>query len=50
MTVIHAVVSAAEAPADELTDPLREAISPEFLQLMSWDPQVRLLVIPRDHP
>ncbi|MFZ4177835.1 tyrosine-type recombinase/integrase [Streptomyces griseoincarnatus] len=50
MTVFHAVVSAAEPAADELTDPLREAISPEFLQLMGWDPQVRLLLIPRDHP
>ncbi|MCM8551597.1 site-specific integrase [Streptomyces sp. STCH 565 A] len=50
MTVIHAVVSAADSTADELADPLREAIRPEFLQLMGWDPQVRLLFIPRDHP
>ncbi|MGA5563039.1 tyrosine-type recombinase/integrase [Streptomyces platensis] len=47
MTIIHAIP--ASAP-DEIADPLHEAISPEFLQLMSWDPQIRLLVIPRDHP
>ncbi|MCX4405913.1 MULTISPECIES: site-specific integrase [unclassified Streptomyces] len=46
MTVIHAVVSA----PDESADFLHESISPEFLQLMGWDPQVRLLFIPRDHP
>ncbi|MFF4589985.1 tyrosine-type recombinase/integrase [Streptomyces sp. NPDC001388] len=50
MTVIHAVVSVVDPAPDEIADPLRGAIRPEFLQLMGWDPQVRLLFIPRDHP
>jgi integrase len=26
------------------------AVEPEFLQLLSWDPRVRVLVLPRSHP
>ncbi|MFD3803687.1 tyrosine-type recombinase/integrase [Streptomyces sp. NPDC058619] len=48
MTVVH---TSAVSETDERTeDGLQEAISSEFLQLMGWDPQVRLLFIPRDHP
>ncbi|WP_220137614.1 tyrosine-type recombinase/integrase [Streptomyces himalayensis] len=34
----------------ESDDPLQKAISSDFLKLMQWDPQVRLLFTPRDHP
>jgi integrase len=50
VTTLHAVIPAAESAPDELADPLHEAVSPDFLQLMRWDPHVKLLFIPRDHP
>ena len=50
MTVLHTAAFVGDSSPDETADPLREAISSEFLQLMGWDPQVRLLFIPRDHP
>ncbi|MBZ2410755.1 hypothetical protein HX747_30480 [Streptomyces sp. L06] len=46
MSTLRAVTST----TGEIADPLHEAIDPEFLQLMTWDPEIRLLVIPRDHP
>ncbi|MFG2368857.1 tyrosine-type recombinase/integrase [Streptomyces mirabilis] len=43
------VTAIAAVPTHEAGDSLAEVISPEFLHLMGWDPQVRLLFIPRDH-
>ncbi|MFJ4917184.1 MULTISPECIES: tyrosine-type recombinase/integrase [unclassified Streptomyces] len=50
MSTLRAVASTASSTTDEIADPLHEAVNPEFLQLMSWDPQIKLLIIPRDHP
>lgn len=46
------VVVTAPRPAkdDAATAELMAAVRPDFLQLLSWDPQVRFLVLPRAHP
>ncbi|WP_030767149.1 MULTISPECIES: tyrosine-type recombinase/integrase [unclassified Streptomyces] len=47
MTAIQAVVA---SPPDEAATELQKAISAEFLELMGWDPQLRVLFVPREHP
>jgi integrase len=41
--------SASEAGAD-VTARLTDSIDPDFLAVMGWDPQRRVLTFPRDHP
>ncbi|MGX1886824.1 tyrosine-type recombinase/integrase [Streptomyces sp. NPDC055287] len=45
-----ALVENLPAELDDVTDALMGAVTTEFQQLMSWDPEGRQLVFPRDHP
>ncbi|WP_455356933.1 hypothetical protein [Streptomyces sp. SYSU K217416] len=49
MTALTLVKPAASAVSWSVTA-LQEALDPEFLELMGWDPAVRLLTFPPEHP
>lgn len=43
-------ISPETAEFDAVTAELRAAVEPDFLALLGWDPQMRLLYFPHDHP
>jgi integrase len=50
VTAAALVTAPAAEEDDEITAGLWSAIEPEFLALLDWDPAVKILSLPQDHP
>lgn len=50
MTAVALVAEPTAVEDDRITAGLWSAIEPEFLTLLGWDPAVKVLTLPQDHP
>ncbi|MFI6883956.1 tyrosine-type recombinase/integrase [Streptosporangium canum] len=50
MTAALELVATSPAAEDPVAAKLWSAITPDFLSLVGWDPQIRMLILPEHHP